>query len=124
MQELQEIDPGPELDARAVHSLYTASIYKIAAEGHPSGNQTCIVCNGQHRFDGCNVLKNTKFLQGHYIRYCQQLRRETAARDAALNGNAAPTPSLQQHPVNFVDRHSDKPESEPEDSLDFQEGRR
>jgi hypothetical protein len=124
VQELQEIDPGTELDARKVHSLYTASIYKIAAEGLQSGNQTCIVCNGQHRFDGCDVLKNTKFLQGHYIRYCQQLRREASARDAALNGNAASTPSHQRHPVNFLDSHSDEPESEPATAPDFQTGRR
>ena len=122
MQELREINPGTEPDAHRIHSLYTASIYKIAAEGHHSGNQTCIVCDGQHRFDGCEVLKNTKFLQGHYIRYCQQLRKEANARAAALRGDAAPNP--RQQPVNSLDSQSNTLESETEIHSDFQTGRR
>ena len=71
---------------RAVHAIqeFTNSAYK----------QNCIVCRGQHHFENCTTLNDHDFLKQHYIRFCQNVRRDQAelARQA------------QAEQVNFMDR--------------------
>ena len=57
--------------------------------------QPCIVCGEDHRFADCKVLQNTDFLRQHYIRFCQQIRREATARAEVFPGaeSQIPTPS-------------------------------
>jgi hypothetical protein len=59
-----------------------------------------------HRFDECKILANTEFLRGHYIRFCQQMKREAASRASAFNNNGGSsnnTNSQEQSNVNFLD---------------------
>ena len=128
-QELLQMEMSDEPEVRKIQALYTTSIFKIKTGAIDPSNQTCIVCDGQHRFDGCDVLKNTDFLRGHYIRYCQQLRRDAASRAATFPGSVGPIPGGQQRPVNFVDAHlvdntHDDTDTDGEDPQDFQTGRR
>lgn len=113
-----EVPDDPE--ARKVHTLYAASLYRIDAS---KPNQKCIVCGGQHVFDGCEILKNTDFLRGHYIRYCQQIRRDAASRAQAFPGTAGAIPGA---PINAIggDFHPESPDSDTDDEQDFQTARR
>ena len=100
---------------------------EVQARPQSASSQPCIVCNGNHRFDTCDVLNNTQFIRQHYIRFCQQLRREAAARSDAFQGQAAETPMMRR-PVNFLDQFEIEDENESEESdfdpsADFQEGR-
>jgi hypothetical protein len=128
-QELLQMEMSDEPEVRKIQALYTTSIFKIKTGAIDPSNQTCIVCDGQHRFDGCDVLKNTDFLRGHYIRYCQQLRRDAASRAATFPGSVGTIPGRQQQPVNFVDAHlvdntHEDEDTDGEDPQDFQTGRR
>jgi len=68
---------------RALYHRYCASVYRIHAD--PDADRlACLVCGATHRFDSCPVLANVDFLKSHYIRYCQQLRRDSAARSTAF----------------------------------------
>jgi len=127
-REIDEIEiPPNDADARAVHSLYKAAVFALQASSPPT---SCIVCGGQHRFEACEVLLNTEFLKSHYIRYCQQLRREASARASAFPA-AADVPNAR---INFIDHNpyaaldtdeaDDSADDEPSHESDFQTGRR
>ena len=75
------------------------------------------------------TLKKTDFLHGHYIRYCQQLRRDTASRAAAFPNTSgdvlvtrAPVHTLEAAPVDLPleNLHG----SDGESVTDFQNARR
>ena len=129
LDSVYDIEVPNNRDARKVHHLYTAAIHRIAQSGN-SDSMKCIVCGGEHRFEGCPVLNNTEFLRSHYIRFCQQLRCDSQARESALR-NGSSSPSLR---VSFVDAQEDQPsqlvtssgsqEEEMDDELDFLSGRR
>ena len=127
--ELRAMALAPDPETRKIQALYMASIFKINTGVNPSATQPCIVCDGQHRFDSCEVLKNTDFLRGHYIWYCQQLCCETASR-ASTFGNVSTSvanPGRQQHPIHFVDGAYAPPDDmdpDADDPQDFQMGRR
>ena len=74
VQELLTLDVPDDPESTRVHSLYARALYAIQASTNHNAPANCIVCGGIHRFDGCDVLKNTEFLRGHYIQYCQQVR--------------------------------------------------
>ena len=114
--------------AQEIAALYHASIYKIKTTPNPVNPLQCIVCNGMHRFDKCEVLQNTDFLRGHYIRFCQQLRREMQSRASTFGDALVPPTSTS---INFVDgadaiaEEAHHSESDDEDNRpDFQTGRR
>ena len=128
--ELYTMDVPQTLDARKVHSLYCAAIHQVsvAPPDQDDAVPVCIVCGSRHRFDQCRVLQNTSFLRGHYIRYCQQLRREAASRASSFQGDDGALPSAN---VSFVDsipaEDIDQPpgdDDEDAEEEDFQTGRR
>lgn len=118
------------LEERRLHAVYCTVINAIQAT---EDERLCIVCGGKHRFDGCEVLKNTDFLKSHYIRYCQQLRREASSREATFSDGAGTVPGVKSSAVRFID--ADEPASsketeetdddaESDDGMDFFHGRR
>ncbi len=116
--------PVPDDDqAREIFHVYSACVHQIKAKPTTADEQPCIVCGGNHRFDGCGVLNNTDFLKQHYIRYCQQIRREAAARSESFQGTAAQIPT-QAAPVNFLDGTEQlDTDDEFDEEQDFQLGR-
>ena len=96
-----------------------------------SEQQPCIVCGGEHKFDGCPVLSDAKFLRAHCIRYCQHLRRDATARAEAFIGSAGEMPvkttkkriatkKTKKSGTNLVDTKANG--SSPDDATDFQQG--
>ena len=69
-----------------------AAVYAITATPSKSEQQPCIVCGGEHKFSGCPVLSEPEFLKQHYIRCCQQLRRDATARAQAFLGSTGELP--------------------------------
>jgi len=119
-------DPAPTLDTleipaddqdRELYHIYCASVLKIGANPADATASKCIVCGDTHRFDKCPILQNTAFLKQHYIRFCQQLRREAAARNKTFPGNDQP-PAPKTATVNFIDTQDSD-----DDESDFQTGR-
>ena len=98
--ELENLTIPDDLESKTKFAQYTAAIYKIEKTGNFTKNQKCLVCDGIHRFDGCPVLLDTTFLKNHYIRYCQSLKKEQLARQAAFGTQGQRAPSAH---VNFVD---------------------
>ena len=134
VQELLTLDVPDDPESTRVHSLYARALYAIQASTNHNAPTNCIVCGGTHRFDGCDVLKNTEFLRSHYIRYCQQVRRDAAIRAAAFNGtngevlvpqsrvNAIQIDELVDGPL--VDGPLHTPDAEPGTASDFCDARR
>jgi hypothetical protein len=131
LAELHTMDIPDDLESFRVHALYARSIYALQASSNQAPT-TCIVCGGTHRFDGCPVLQNTEFLRGHYIRYCQQARRDASSRAAAFPGTSGevppPVPRARVNALAMTDVTASLPSSEGSDSdddtRDFQTGRR
>ena len=133
VQELLTLDVPDDPESTRVHSLYARALYAIQASTNHNAPTNCIVCGGTHRFDGCDVLKNTEFLRSHYIRYCQQVRRDAAIRAAAFNGtngevlvpqsrvNAIQIDELVDGPL--VDGPLHTPDAEPGTDSDFCDAR-
>ena len=131
LYELQADDSHDD-DVRQLHHLYCAKIYSIKKDNSLASKNPCIICGGTHTFMDCKVLQDTAFLHSHYIRYCQHLRREAAARSSTFSGSEGqlnlPDSSKK---VNFIDQLSasdDDKSTASEDShdsrTDFQTGRR
>ena len=93
---------------------YRRAVHAIREDTNSAYKQNCIVCRGQHRFENCTTLNDHDFLKQHYIRFCQNVRRDQAelARQQ------------QVEKVNFMDRDPYKNDSESGDEEDFQSGRR
>ena len=129
IQELLTLDVPDDLESLRVHSLYARAIYAIQASTNRDAPATCIVCGGTHRFDGCNVLKNTEFLRSHYMRYCQQVRRDATTRVAAFPGTNGEVP-VSHARVNailidgLVEQSPHFSDSESETAQEFQDARR
>ena len=83
--------------SRTVGHLYAAAVHSIQARPVNAVQTPCICCNKNHRFDECPILANTEYIRGHYIRFCQYIRREAERRSAAFQGTRA------RLPVNRVD---------------------
>ena len=76
-------------------------------------NGTCIVCDEEHTFADCPTLKDIEFLRGHYIKFCQLVRKDdgdftrakgrnvnfvSARRSPARDGYST---DHEEEPVNF-----------------------
>jgi hypothetical protein len=98
MKDASGINVPDDDRARAVHHRYVGALYQLTGCPVLAFNQQCLVCGGDHRFDGCPVLANTDFLRAHYIRSCQYFRREAQARAGAFHGQERQTnfPSVNQ----------------------------
>jgi hypothetical protein len=121
---------------RAIYHRYCALVHRIHADPE-SDRLACLVCGATHRFDSCPVLANVDFLKSHYIRYCQQLRRDSAARASTFpstpNIPPAPQPPSTRRPVNLIGTSSPDPfsghsndgdsDSDCDSNQDFQRGR-
>jgi hypothetical protein len=120
--ELGDMDIPADVESLRVHALCAAAIRRVGAENVNSPQQ-CIVCNGHHRFDQCEVLNNTNFLRSHCIRFCQQVRRDAAARSSVLNNDSD---AAQTAPVNFMEHNlnSRSEDTDEDEEQDFQTGRR
>lgn len=114
---------------KEIFHVYCASIHRITAQPKTATEQPCIVCNGQHRFDKCTVLSNIDFLRAHYVRYCQQLRRDAAARAHAFPGSTGEIPTrtinTRNTALHFVDSSGQASGSDSDNNpdMDFQRGR-
>ena len=126
---VHDLEVPNDLESLRLHAIYVAAINAVQASNDRNAPAICIVCGGIHRFDNCDVLKNTDFLRGHYIRYCQQLRRDTASRAAAFPNTSgdvpltrAPVHTLEAAPVDLPleNLHG----SDGESVMDFQNARR
>jgi len=133
----QSLQVPEDYDSKKLHHVYTACVYQLASAPQQVNQFPCICCGGQHMFDQCPVLQNSDFLRSHYIRYCQQVRKEATARAAAFAGQvgAIPLPSAttNNRPVNYVDIGEGNPynlslldghEDSDDEGEDFQSGRR
>ena len=61
--------------SQTIYHQHAAAAYAIAAAPSKSEQQPCVVCGGEHKFDGCTVLSDAKFLKEHCIRYRQHQDR-------------------------------------------------
>lgn len=126
--------PGNEVP----HYQYLAGLHALRAKPTAAATSPCIVCGGDHRFAECDVLKNNAFLRDHYIRYCQQLRREASARRVAFNQSSSvpstegvaaiesiPAAEPEEQPVSFVSSQSMDMDDDDDydEASDFQRGR-
>ena len=129
MEDLHQLEIPDDFESYRVLSLYSKSLYALKAAKDLDTPVTCIVCGGTHRFDKCDVLNNHEFLRGHYIRYCQQARRDATARAAAFAGTSGEIPQPRAR-VNVIsteslsDSFGQSDDSEDDRSPDFQTGRR
>lgn len=69
------------------------AVYAIREDPNVAYEQRCIVCRGVHRFEQCDTLNDHDFLRQHYIRFCQNVRRDQAA-----------LAQQRDKPTNFIDR--------------------
>ena len=102
LEGVHDLEVPNDLESLRLHAIYVAAINAVQASNDHNAPAICIVCGGIHRFDSCDVLKNTDFLRGHYIRYCQQLRRDTASRAAAFPNTSGDVP-LTRAPVHTLE---------------------
>ena len=105
VKEVYDLEVPNDSESLRLHAIYVATINAVQASNDHNATTSCIVCGGTHRFDSCDVLKNTDFLRGHYIRYCQQLRRDTASRAASFPGTTGDVP-LPRAPVHTLEATS------------------
>ena len=83
--QLDAIDvPANDEDAAQLYGHYVAEVCRISSRPNHPDPPNCIVCGDRHRFENCDLLKNTSFLREHYIRVCQLRRRDENLR-ANLN---------------------------------------
>ena len=54
-------------DARRLFDQYTTGIKRIQQQPNAASNSPCIVCDGNHRFYGCDVLRDNAFLGTMYV---------------------------------------------------------
>ncbi len=106
-----------------LYHMYALCVHRINTSPNTAYQRPCIVCGQEHAFDGCPVLQDSQFLRDHYIRYCQQVRREAGARRDAFPGSASqiPAPETQVNFVNAIQGNSD--DDSYDESTDFQTGR-
>ena len=91
--DLHAIDVPDDHTSDDLFTRYTGAVYRLATASPAATNRTaCIVCSGNHQFDNCTVLQDTDFLHPHYIRYCQQLCRDTLACSTVVRSTPAITP--------------------------------
>jgi len=90
--------------SRSLGHIYAAAVHAIQDRPTAAVQTPCICCNENHRFDECPILANTEYLRGHYIRFCQYIRREAERRNAAFNGSQArlPVNQVDVQPLGFV----------------------
>ena len=96
------------------YDRYRRAVHAIREDTNSAYKPNCIVCRGQHRFENCTTLNDHAFLKQHYIRFCQNVRRDQTelARQQ------------QAEQVNFMDRAPYENASNSDDEEDFQSGRR
>ena len=130
-EELRYMDYPPGDESMRLATLYDAAIYKLRTTPNLNEPLPCVVCDGNHRFDKCEVLQNTDFLKAHYIRFCQQLRREMQSRSRAFGSSLLPP--TESRSVHFTDvETADAPADadaasaaeEDDECEDFRRGRR
>eukprot|EP00980_Cylindrotheca_fusiformis_P000503 scaffold121_cov92-Cylindrotheca_fusiformis.AAC.1 len=125
--ELDSIEVPDDRDSKTMFHKYCVSVNQIQTSPKSAESSRCIVCNGNHRFADCPVLANQDFLRAHYVRYCQQLRRDAAARAQALGPDSRVPTIKQSAPVHFVDSYDDDhglvTDDESDHEPDFQLGR-
>lgn len=101
-------------DKEREFETYKSAVLAIKNQPNLAYRTECIVCGEEHTFDQCPRLKDLDFLQGHYIRFCQQIRRDRAALNKKNNRSILPSkPTLKggkrlgkpkpRNQVNFVD---------------------
>lgn len=73
--------------------IYRRAVHAIREDPNVAYEQRCIVCRGIHRFEQCDTLNDHDFLKQHYIRFCQNVRRDQAALSRQ-----------REETTNFVDR--------------------
>ena len=94
---------------KQLFATYSASVNLIKANSKVADMQPCIVCGDEHKFADCDVLRNTDFLREHYIRYCQNIRRDAAARAETFHGSAGHIPIRTKKRPTGVDSGEKKP---------------
>ena len=94
---------------------YRRAVLAIRENPNTAYLPNCIACRGQHRFENCPTLNDHDFLKQHYIRFCQNVRRDQAELTPQRN-----------EPASFMDHgYFDDEESESDsDNRDFSYGRR
>lgn len=115
-------------DEHAAQNYELFNTYRQAVNAIKSNNDVayetrCIVCNGQHRFENCEVLNNADFLRQHYIRYCQNVRRDQAARNATFQANSNGQQGARVNYLNADDYDDATDDSLEDDDHHFQSGR-
>lgn len=108
VDDLQSIAVPNDVDSQETYHRYCISVHRLSAQPRTTGPISCIVCGAEHMFDKCDVLNNTEFLRSHYIRYCQQLRRDATARASALGPNSQ-VPTRNQSPVHLIEAEDELP---------------
>lgn len=78
---------------------YHVSIHQILQHPVLAVHAPCIVCKQPHRFDECPILNDTLFLRGHFIRFCQLLRRDETKTPSTVSPGAKSPAPVKLHPL-------------------------
>jgi len=87
---------------------YRRAVLAIRDNPNAAYSQHCIACRGQHRFENCPTLNDHDFLKQHYIRFCQNVRRDQVELS-----------QQRTEPVNFMDRQYFDDDEECDSDQDF-----
>jgi len=92
---------------------YRRAVLAIRENPNTAYLPNCIVCRGQHRFENCPTLNDHDKLKQHYIRFCQNVRRDQTELS-----------QQRTEPVNFMNRQCFDDDEESDSDQDFPCGRR
>jgi len=92
---------------------YRRAVLAIRENPNAAYLPNCIICRGQHRFENCPTLNDHDFLKQHYIRFCQNVRRDQTKLS-----------QQRTEPINFMDREYFDDDEESDSDQDFHYGRR
>ena len=104
--------PDTESTPNNMHAydMYRAAVLAISRDPNIAYNQRCVVCRGEHRFENCSTLNDHDFLKQHYIRFCQNVRRDQAEI------------ARQNRELNFIDHDAYGNESDDDDDANEYHG--
>ena len=104
--------PDTESTPNNMHAfdLYCKAVFAISRDPNIAYDQRCIVCRGQHRFENCTTLNDHDFLKQHYIRFCQNVRRDQAEL------------ARQNQELNFINHDAYGEESDDDDDDEYHGG--
>ena len=112
---LKDIDVPNSPEDQDLYRIYVNAVRSLPSQPDAAFSGTCIVCGGSHNFDNCDVLNDKQFLRGHYIRFCQMVRKNASAlrNDPSMGSPSARVNALHTSRADDYDADTDDPDVQP-----------